>query len=48
MDLELFESSGLINQTDLNLVEHSVHRDVRINSVDLNKAVDRIYDSIQD
>ena len=46
--LELFELDGLMNQTDLKLVEHSVHGDVRINSVDLNKTIDRIYDSIQD
>ena len=47
-ELELFELDGLTNQTDLKFVEHSVHRMFTINSVDLNKAVDRVDDSIQD
>ena len=45
---ESLQSHGLSNQTDLELVEYSVHRNVAINSVDFNKTVDRVNDSIQD
>ena len=37
-----------MNQSNLKLVECGVHWDVAINSVDFNKAVDRVDDSIKD
>ena len=37
-----------MNQSNLKPVEHSVHRMFTINSVDLNKAVDRVDDSIKE
>ena len=45
---ESLHSDCFSNQANLGLVEHSVHRNVAINSVDFNKAVNRVDDSIQD